>query len=84
LGAIEQMRQWLDSDGRLQARRKFYWREHIEEMVRQGLLKHAQTHGLSSEELTDHAERVAAGKEDPYRLVPKLVAQVFNARGANG
>ena len=83
LGAIEQMRQWLDSDGRLQARRKVYWRERIEEMVRQALLKEARSHGLSSEQFAEHAERVASGQEDPYRLVPQLVAQVFNARGAN-
>ena len=77
------MRQWLDSDGRLQARRKVYWRERIEEMVRQALLKEARSHGLSSEQFAEHAERVASGQEDPYRLVPQLVAQVFNARGAN-
>jgi LAO/AO transport system kinase len=84
LHAVDQMKQWLGSEGRLPARRKVYWQERIEEMVRQALLKEARRHGLSSEQFAEHAERVATGQEDPYRLVPSLVAQVFDARGANG
>jgi LAO/AO transport system kinase len=82
LSAVERMKQWLAQEGRLEARRKSYWRERIEEMVRHSLLKEARAHGLSDEELTGHAERVAAGREDPYQLAPRLVAQVFSARGA--
>lgn len=82
LGAIEEVKQWLGSEGRLEARRRLYWRERIEEMVRQALLREARMHGLSAEEFEDHAGRVAAGEEDPYRLVPQLVARVFEARGA--
>ncbi|HZD48839.1 MAG TPA: methylmalonyl Co-A mutase-associated GTPase MeaB [Silvibacterium sp.] len=81
LGAIEEMKQWLAQDGRLEAQRRTYWRERIEQMVQQTLLKEARTHGLSSQELAEHAERVAAGEEDPYRLAPRLVARVFNGRG---
>ena len=81
LGAIKEMKQWLAQEGRLEARRKVYWRERIEQMVQLALFKAARTHGLSSEELSEHAERVAAGEEDPYRLAPKLVAQVFDTRG---
>ena len=83
LEAIGQMREWLGAEGRLQARRKSYWQERIEEMVRQALLKEARSHGLSREQFAEHAERVASGLEDPYRLVPSLVAQVFDARGAH-
>jgi LAO/AO transport system kinase len=75
--AVEQMKAWLAGEGRLEARRKAYWRERIEEMVREALLKEAGAHGLSAEELGGHAERVAAGQEDPYQLVPRLVARVF-------
>jgi LAO/AO transport system kinase len=82
LDAINEMKQWLAADGRLEVRRRSYWRERIEEMVRQALLKEARGHGLSSEKFAQHAGRVAAGEEDPYRLVPQLVAQVFDARGA--
>jgi LAO/AO transport system kinase len=81
--AVDQMKEWLGSEGRLQARRKSYWQERIEEMVRHALLKEARSHGLSSEQFAEHAERVASGQEDPYRLVPSLVAQVFDARGVN-
>ena len=80
LGAIKQMKMWLATEGRLEARRKTYWRERIEEMVRLALLKEASAHGLSAEQFAEHAERVAAGQEDPYRLVPRLVAQVFGVK----
>jgi len=83
LGQLEQMKAWLAMEGRLGARRKAYWRERIEEMVRQSLLKEAATHGLSADELGGHAERIAARQEDPYRLVPRLVAQVFRHEAAD-
>lgn len=80
LAAIEQRRQWLSQDGRLDARRRAYWRDRIEGMLRQGLLREARAHGLSDKQLQKHAEQVASGAEDPYRLVPELVAQLFEAR----
>jgi LAO/AO transport system kinase len=80
--AINQRRQWLASDNRLAARRKAYWRDRIEGMLRQALLKEARAHGLSENELENHASQVASGDEDPYRLVPSLVARIFNTRGA--
>jgi LAO/AO transport system kinase len=80
--AIEQHRQWLAADGRLEARRLAWWRERIELMLRQALLVEARAHGLSEDELAAHAQRAAAGTEDPYRLIPELVARVFGANGA--
>ncbi len=53
-------------------------------MLRLALRKEARAHGLSEQELGSHAEQVAAGVEDPYRLVPTLVARVFEARGKRG
>jgi LAO/AO transport system kinase len=50
-------------------------------MLRQALLKEARAHGLSENELEKHASRVAGGEEDPYRLVPTLVARMFEAHG---
>jgi LAO/AO transport system kinase len=78
--AIKQRKEWLAEEGRLEMRRQRYWRERIEEMVRRALLKEAFGHGLSADALDGHAERVAAQQEDPYRLVPRLVAQVFAGR----
>lgn len=78
---IERRRHWLEAEGRLKARRTAYWQRRIEGMFRQALLKEARTHGLSEKELENHAEHVAAGSEDPYSLVPELVAQLFEAHG---
>lgn len=75
--AIEKRRQWLASDDRLQARRRAYWRDRIEAMLRQSLLAEARAHGLTEAELQSHAQQVASGVEDPYRLVPQLVARLF-------
>jgi len=75
--AIEMRRQWLASDDRLQARRRAYWRDRIEAMLRQSLLAEARAHGLTEAELQSHAGQVASGAEDPYRLVPQLVARLF-------
>jgi LAO/AO transport system kinase len=81
IAAIDQRKQWLAQDDRLASRRKMYWRERIEGMIRQALLKEARAHGLTDKQLEAHAEQVASGAEDPYRLVPELVAQLFEARG---
>ena len=78
--AIDKRRQWLASDDRLQARRRAYWRDRIEAMLRQSLLAEARAHGLAEAELQSHAEQVAAGAEDPYRLVPTLVARLFGEK----
>lgn len=76
---IEQMKQWLYADGRLEARRKMYWRERITEMMRHGLMRQVREHGLSDAELEKHAARVAGRQENPYTLVPELVAHVFKS-----
>jgi len=79
--AIGQRRDWLEKDGRFKTRRTAYWQRRIEGMLQQALLKEARSHGLSEKELGSHAERVAAGAEDPYRLISVLVERVFAARG---
>jgi len=76
---IEQMKQWLYADGRLEARRKVYWRERITEMMRHGLMRQVREHGLSDAELEKHAALVAGRQENPYTLVPELVARVFKS-----
>lgn len=78
--AIEKRRQWLAAEDRLAIRRRKYWRERIEAMLRQSLLAEARAHGLTEAELQSHAHKVAAGAEDPYQLVPALVAKLFVAR----
>jgi LAO/AO transport system kinase len=78
---IERRRRWLSKEGRLEARRRAYWKQRIEGMLRQELLKEARVHGVSELELESHAHQVATGAEDPYRLVPALVTQIFAAQG---
>jgi hypothetical protein len=73
------MKRWLDAEGRLEARRKVYWRERIMEMMRHALMLQVREHGLSDEELESHAARVAGKLENPYRLVPELVGRVFKS-----
>jgi LAO/AO transport system kinase len=65
---------WLGLDGRLEARRAGQWRERILEMVRGELLKEIQRSGLSDGELGELALRVAGGVENPYLVVPRLLA----------
>jgi len=75
--AIAQMKEWLETDGRMEARRRTYWRERITEMMRHALMRQVRKHGMSDAELDAYAERVARKQEDPYKLVPELVAHVM-------
>ena len=77
--SIAQMKQWLKTDRRMEARRKTYWRARITEMMRHALMQQVRKHGLSDAELDAYSERVANKQEDPYRLVPALVARVLKS-----
>jgi len=79
--AIQDCREWLVQHGRAQSRRIEYWRARVAKMLQQELLLTAQERGLSSTELGQHADEIAAGREDPYKLVPALVARLFAERG---
>ena len=82
ISTIDARKTWLATEGRMEAKRQTYWQQRIETMVQQALLKAARTHGLSSEELAKHAQRIAAKTENPYHLVPNLVAEIFQHRKA--
>jgi LAO/AO transport system kinase len=75
--AIARMKEWLEQDGRMDARRRKYWRERLAEMMRQALMRHVREHGVSEAELEAHAARVAGKQENPYQLVPELVTRVL-------
>lgn len=75
---LDKMKAWLAADGNLEARRKACWRERIVEMMRQTLLREVRAHGLSDEQLDEHADRVTQRLEDPYQLVPRLIERVFS------
>jgi|SRR5579883_529533 LAO/AO transport system kinase len=72
--AIGEMKEWLQSDGRMEARRKQYWRDRLVQLLLSLLMRQLREHGLSESELDHYAERIACGEEDPYRLADRLVA----------
>jgi LAO/AO transport system kinase len=47
------------------------------EMMRTALLKEVRQHGFSENEIEAYAEMVEQRREDPYLLVPRLIAERF-------
>jgi LAO/AO transport system kinase len=72
--AISHFQDWLALEGRLEARRTAQWRERILEMLRGELLKEIRRSSLGEAELGELALRVAGGVENPYKVVPRLLA----------
>jgi LAO/AO transport system kinase len=77
VAAIDRMHEWLSEGGRLAARRRRYWRERIVEMMRAALLREVHQHGFSPAEIEEYAAKVEQRREDPYKLVPRLIAERF-------
>ena len=77
--AITDLEQRLRSGNRLQERRARHWRRRIDAMLRAELLRRALEHGLTEAQLAEHANRIAEGKEDPWRLVAQLAQKAFSA-----
>jgi LAO/AO transport system kinase len=77
VATIDQMQEWLGEGDRLAARRRRYWRERIVEMMRTALLREVRQHGFSPSEIEEYAALVVERREDPYRLVPRLIAERF-------
>ena len=76
VGAVADFWGWLGLEGRLEARRAAQWRERILEMLRGELLKEIRRSDLSERELAELALRVAGGVENPYLVVPRLLAGI--------
>ncbi|MDI3253752.1 methylmalonyl Co-A mutase-associated GTPase MeaB [Pseudacidobacterium ailaaui] len=72
--AIEEMKQWLQTEDHLQTRRKRCWRERLVQMVLQALMLRLREQILTDAELELYAARVARGEEDPYQLVSRITA----------
>ncbi|MGC8549236.1 MAG: methylmalonyl Co-A mutase-associated GTPase MeaB [Acidobacteriaceae bacterium] len=77
MATIDRMQAWLREGDRLAARRRRYWRERIVEMMRAALLREVRQHGFSPSEIEEYAALVVERREDPYRLVPRLIAERF-------
>jgi LAO/AO transport system kinase len=72
--SVAEFQRWLGVEGRLAARRAGQWRERILEMVRGELLKELRRSWLDEGDLAELASRVAGGSENPYLVVPRLLA----------
>jgi LAO/AO transport system kinase len=75
---IAAMEQWLAKDNRLPERRARYWQRRIDAMLRTELMRRARRHGLSENQLSGHAARIASGQEDPWQLITQLTEDLFN------
>jgi LAO/AO transport system kinase len=75
--AVDQFWSWLAQEGRLIARREAHWQARVVDMVRHELLRELRGRGLSDQVLADVSQKVAAGQENPYQLVPQLLQQLI-------
>jgi LAO/AO transport system kinase len=74
---VEKFWSWLAQDERLIARREAHWRTRVVEMLRHELVREMRGHGLNEQALEAIGQQVARKQQDPYQLVPQLVAQMI-------
>jgi LAO/AO transport system kinase len=75
--AISELEQWMGKENRLAERRARHWLRRIDAMLRAELMRRARRHGLSENQLSNHAAQVANGNEDPWQLVAQLTNDLF-------
>jgi LAO/AO transport system kinase len=75
--AMNNFKQWLEKEGRFEARRQSFWADRMREMIQYQLLRELDSRGFSENSFSEVAARIHAGKENPYRLVPRLVSEVL-------
>ena len=71
--AIDRCTEWLQESGKWEQKRTAAWQARLMEMIREKLARELVRHRLGDADLEAHASAVAAGDEDPYLLVEKLV-----------
>ena len=76
VAAIESMHAWLQQDERLTLRRRMQWQQRFAQMVREQVLQAARLHGLGEEQIARHASAIVARMEDPFKIVPDIVANL--------
>jgi LAO/AO transport system kinase len=67
---------WLATDRHLETRREQQWQQRLTDMVRTELLRDLRASALEPRELAEHARRISARQEDPFRLATTLVRQI--------
>jgi LAO/AO transport system kinase len=70
--SIAAMQAWLGAEDRLLRRRARHWRRRLDAMLRAELMRRARHHGLDESQLRAFADQVAAGRQDPWKLVEGL------------
>jgi LAO/AO transport system kinase len=73
---------WLGRDGHLEERRERQWRHRLTELVRAELLRGLREQGLNSDDLAEHARRIARREEDPFVTAAALVKSMTGGNGA--
>jgi LAO/AO transport system kinase len=74
---IESYHGWLLQNARLADRRRAQWKERLAEMLRHEILRGATIRGLGQKQLEQHAAAIERREEDPYHIVPVLVANMM-------
>jgi LAO/AO transport system kinase len=77
--SIATLSQWLSEENRLVQRRAGQWQRRLDAMLRTELMRRARRHGLSEQQLAEHAAQVATGKEDPWQLIAQLAGSLFDS-----
>jgi LAO/AO transport system kinase len=75
--SLAQMEAWMREGNRLIDRRTQHWQRRLDAMLRTELLRRARSNGLTAHNLSEHAAQVAAGREDPWQLIPHLAQKAF-------
>ncbi|HEY6447573.1 MAG TPA: methylmalonyl Co-A mutase-associated GTPase MeaB [Acidobacteriaceae bacterium] len=75
--SLAQMEAWMREGNRLIDRRTQHWQRRLDAMLRTELLRRARSNGLTVQNLSEHAVQVAAGREDPWHLIPQLAQKAF-------
>ena len=78
--AIAKWEEWTGQYNRLAARRARHWQLRLDAMLRAELMRRARRRGLTESEFAEHAARIAAGDEDPWKLIPELARKVLEEK----
>lgn len=76
---IAAMELWLHEKDRLTTRRARHWQRRLDAMLRTELMRRARQNGVNRAQLSALAAEVAAGRQDPWSVIPKLAEQLFSA-----
>jgi len=77
LSSIEMLHDRLKAENRMEIRRRTQWKHRLPEMVQRQLVVEARLRGLGDQQLAAYVEAIVRRTENPYRLVPEIVADLM-------